>query len=111
MLYNYQLHDEICALCIKLSDLSLVNNQLIFRNDGSVLDPYDYVYVDFDGRNIYGKDEDGCFVITGVFLWGDCSIEFRVAPPAAPEVGEFVCWSDYNEEMLEKIVNNLKILL
>lgn len=110
-LYDYQLHDEICALCMKLSDLSLVNDQLIFRCNGSILDQYDYVYVDFEGRNIYGEDEEGYYVITGVFLWGDCSIEFRVAPAYAPEVGEFVSWSDYNEDMLEKIVNALEILL
>lgn len=110
-LYDYQLRDEICALCMKLSGLSLEKGLLIFSCDGSSLSPYDYVYVDFEGRNIYGEDEDGYFVITGVFLWGDCSIEFRVAPADAPEVGEFVSWSDYNEDMLEKIVNALEILL
>lgn len=110
-LYAYQLHDEICALCMKLSDLSLVNDQLIFRCNGSILDQYDYVYVDFEGRNIYGEDEDGYFVITGVFLWGDCSIEFRVAPADAPEVGDFVNWSEFYTEILEKVKEHLISML
>lgn len=112
-LYVYHLHNEICELCMKLLDLSLVNDKLIFRGNGSIFDPDDYIYVDFEGRKIYGEceDEDDYYVITGVFLWGDCSIDFRVAPADAPEVGSFVSWSDYNEDILKKIVNNLEILL
>lgn len=110
-LYDYQLHDEICALCMKLSDLSLVNDQLIFRCNGSILDQYDYVYVDFEGRNIYGEDEEGYYVITGVFLWGDCSIEFRVAPLDNLYVGDFACWSDYDEKTLKTVVEHLISML
>lgn len=110
-LYDYQLHDEICALCMKLSDLSIVNGLLTFRCNGESLSPYGYEYVDFEGRNIYGEDEDGYFVITGVFLWGDCSIEFRVAPADAPEVGDFVNWSEFNTEMLEKVKEHLISML
>lgn len=106
-IYDYQLHDIIFSTSVVLANLFYIDGCLYQQSDNELLDRDDYKYIGFGQDNITVDDAKGKCAITGVFLWGDCSIEFRIAPLGNLEDGDFACWSEFNTEILERVKEHL----
>lgn len=106
-LRKWELHDRIFSTSVVLANLFYNDGCLYQLSNYELLDRDDYKYIGFGEDNIIVDDAEGKSAITGVFLWGDCSIEFRVAPLDNLYVGDFACWSDYDEKTLKKVAEHL----
>lgn len=110
-LRKWELHDRIFSTSVVLANLFYNDGCLYQLSNYELLDRDEYEYIDFGQDNIIVEDADGKHTITGVFLWGDCSIEFRIAPLGDWADGDFACWSDYDEKILKKVADKLTKML
>jgi hypothetical protein len=108
---RWELHDRISSHSIVLANLFYDGKCLRQLSNHEIFGRDDYKYIGFGEDNIIVEDADGKHTITGVFLWGDCSIEFRIAPLDNLEDGDFACWSDYDEKVLKKVADKLTKML